>query len=47
MATGTVTLIDCATSFSEAVRLKSIMFTDVAEALVSLFSRVGSSRDID
>ena len=36
-----LTLVDYATSFPEAVSLKNITSVDVAEALVTIFSRVG------
>lgn len=40
------TLIDFATGYPEAIPLKEIKSTDVAEALVQIFSRVGIPREI-
>ena len=36
-----LTLVDCATKYPEAIPMKRIETTDVAEELVSIFSRVG------
>ena len=41
-----LTLIDYATRYPEAIALKKIETTDVAEALISIFSRVGLPREI-
>ena len=41
-----LTLIDLATRFPEAVPLKNITSVDVAEALLSIFSRLGFPREI-
>ena len=41
-----LTLIDCATGFPEAVPLKCIDSIHVAEALLTIFSRVGIPREI-
>lgn len=41
-----LTLVDYSTSFPEAIPLKSITSIDVAEALMSIFSRVGIPKEI-
>ena len=41
-----LTLIDCATSFPEAIPLKNIDTISVAEALIKIFSRVGIPKQI-
>lgn len=41
-----LTLIDYATSFPEAIPLKSITSVDIAEVLMTIFSRVGIPKEI-
>ncbi|XP_068247989.1 uncharacterized protein [Palaemon carinicauda] len=41
-----LTKVDYASSFPEAVALKNITFEDIAEALISIFSRVGVPKEI-
>ena len=41
-----LTLVDYATSFPEAIPLKSTTSIDIAEALMSIFSRIGIPREI-
>ena len=41
-----LTLVDCATRYPEAVALKGIETIDIAEELVSIFSRVGVPKEI-
>ena len=41
-----LTLVDYASSFTEAVPLKAITSVDIAEALLSIFSRVGIPKEI-
>jgi transposase InsO family protein len=41
-----LTLVDYATRYPEAIALKKIETTDVAEALITIFSRVGLPREI-
>lgn len=41
-----LTIVDCATRFPEAVPLRSIDSTTVAESLVTIFSRVGIPKEV-
>jgi len=41
-----LTLVDCATRYPEAIALKNIDTISVAEALLSIFSRVGFPNEI-